>query len=128
IPLRHLELWLDDWLSDCEVAQFSRRTIEGRRVAADRLLRFLREQDETECGVRQLRKFFGWLRAPDGNINAMRRNKAKALSHNTIATYYERLQTFYNWLTERRLIEASPFDELPIVQRKDEEIRILSPQ
>lgn len=127
IPVENLEFWFEDWLSEAEIAQLSWSTIDARRWAAKRLLSFLDKIDAKYCGERELKKFFAFLRNPQNNRN-YRPGRARPLSPNTIATYYERLLNFFGWLVRNGLIDVSPMDGVPMLKRNDEEIRVLTPE
>ena len=61
VSLSALESAAKDWLLDCEIRQLSKSTLASRRIFADKLLRFLRQQEYPICGTSELRAFFAYL-------------------------------------------------------------------
>jgi site-specific recombinase XerD len=115
---------VEDWLADCQIRQHSARTLELRRMLAERLLWFLEEQNAAQCSRAEMRRFFAYL--SNGHNDGGRWGKsqaryAKPLRPETIATYYQHLRTFFNWLVGEEYLQVSPMDKIaPPVSRPDQ--------
>ncbi|HEX9998059.1 MAG TPA: site-specific integrase [Abditibacterium sp.] len=106
VSVRKLRSHRDEWLDDNEVGLLSHRTIGGRRDATDRLLTWLREENQSECGTPQLRKFF----ATQVNLKT-----GEPLSADTLDTYRRIFIALWNWMKRQRLVSENAMDGIPPV-------------
>ncbi len=106
IPVAHLEVWIAEYLIDCEGRDQSTVTLQGKRDAFQKLLWFLAAKGHTECGLPQLRRFFVYLRnghlEPGGRWG--NRQLTKPLSRRGVEYYYVYLQTLFRWFVSEGLV------------------------
>jgi integrase/recombinase XerD len=102
LPVSRLALYADEYLSDCATAH-SLRTVEKRRMNIERLLRYLREHDHTECSITELRAFFSSLR----NLHT-----GEPLRTITVDTIRRDLGALWRWMIDNRYVHESPVENI----------------
>ena len=112
-----------DWLFDLEVRQCSHTTIDFRRHVLEKLVWLLRRRDCKRCGTAEIRQFLAHAtnghREPGGRWGNPR--MVKPASPRTIKDYYGALRTFFTWLVQQDVIEASPMARInPPIHRQDQ--------
>jgi integrase/recombinase XerC len=123
LSLDELEHQATNWQLDGEVRQLSKGTIENRRIAADRLLWFLRHRNLKRCGATELRAFFAYLNTAhetaDGRWGDA--NRSRPMRPAGVKFYFSRLRTFFAFLVEEGALDSSPMERLkPPIIRQDQ--------
>jgi site-specific recombinase XerD len=114
---------LSGWLLDSEYRNLSARTVDSRRMVADKLLWYLRRHGLATCGPAEIRAFLTYV--AKGGSGAEGRwgtgRPARPIKSSTPTTYFARLRSFFNFLLDEGAIEASPMATLkPPVSRSDQ--------
>jgi site-specific recombinase XerD len=114
IPTEKLQEYADDWYLDSEIRQLSPNTIDNRRRYVNKLDWFLKKNDLSECGVRELKKFIHYItaEADEGGRWENQRFTGKVKA-STVATYHRNIRAFFSWLVKEGIIEESPMEAIP---------------
>jgi site-specific recombinase XerD len=128
IIVQTIQQALDEWLLDCEIRQFSERTISGRKETIKDLLNFFAVQKFETVGVPELKRFMAHLGSPhrlsDRGFDGKKNGRAlinTPLSTSSIAHHYAIVRTFFRWMAAEELIDVSPFDVIaPPINREDQ--------
>jgi len=109
-----LTRYADGWLLTCDIARHSQQTLKLRRIILDKLLWFLREKSLETCGLHELRLFFSYLNHGHEQPGGRWGNPqlTKPVKPATVVTYDCHLRTFFTWLVQEEVIEASPMERI----------------
>jgi site-specific recombinase XerD len=123
LPVSDLARFSQDWLLDGEIRQHSKRTLDNRRRLMTQLLWFFQQREFETCGTSELRAFLAYLSTGHEKEEGRWGNPhmKRAVRPRTVHTYYGHLRTFFRWLVDEELIEASPMENLkPPLFRSDQ--------
>jgi site-specific recombinase XerD len=112
IPVPQLARFAEGWLLDGEIRQHSQQTLAMRRLLISKLLWFLEDRKQTECGVLELRQFFAYITNGHGSEGGRWNNptRTRQVRPKTVKTYHNHLRPFFHWLIQEGIIEVSPMD------------------
>lgn len=102
----------EGWLLDGEIRQHSKRTLEARRSIIDKLIWFLRSKECPSCGTLELRQFLAYVSRGHEQVGGRWGNAqmTRPVRPRTVHTYHGHLRTFFGWLVQEGILEASPMD------------------
>jgi site-specific recombinase XerD len=114
VPVRDLARYIADWPADCQIRQHSPRTVAGRRIITNKLLKFLKDRGYESCGTSELRDFFSHLRQGHEEPNGRWGNPRlrQPVRPCTAHMYHSRLQAFFNWLVNEGVVPVSPMQRI----------------
>jgi site-specific recombinase XerD len=110
----------DAWLLDSEFRQVAAQTLYARRVTTEKLLWWMEQRDLRECGSLEIKQFLAYI--ANGHTdkggrwgNSQQTRKARP---STIATYFNRLRSFFAFGVAEGMLDANPVEDLkpPIVR------------
>lgn len=120
-----IECAVEDYLSDHEGGNHSKKTLEWHRTALSLLKGFLAEERDITL--------VGEVDAPDINAWFIHMRKTpgghgKTRSERTIQTYARSARAFFHWLIRRETIERNPFDRVTFPTVGKPRIRTIEPE
>ena len=129
LPVSELGRGMQGWLLDCEIRQHSPATLELRKIVVGKLAWFLAEQKSDACGTFELRQFIVYLSRAHEQDGGRWGNPlhGKAVSASTVQTYHRHLRTFFRWLVQEELLEASPMEAVPTPISRPDQIQPFTP-
>jgi|SRR5579871_5190753 len=114
---------LAGWLLDGKIRQLSSGTLANRKLIVEKLIWFLKQNEQEECGSTQLKQFFAYISMGHEVEGGRWGNEAnqKQVRPSTVQLYYRALHTFFLYLEAEEIVEASPFASLkPPIVREDQ--------
>lgn len=99
ISVSDLTTYVEEWIHDSKYRQHSQRTIESRQKALAHLGQWLEEQKHEVCGSKEVRSFL--VSYGETGVRPV-----------SVATYFSRIQTFFNFLVTEGILEVSPVKSL----------------
>ena len=120
-----IERAIEDYLSDHEGGNHSKKTLEWHRTALGLLQDFLlKERDITLVGEINAPDIAAWFihmrKTPGGH--------GKTRSERTIQTYARSARAFFHWLIRRETIDRNPFDRVTFPKVGKPLIRPIEPE
>lgn len=130
IPVATLPLYMQDWLSDCEMRQHSPQTIEVRRIFLEKFLWFLKQHKYESCSTREIRDFFRYLAQGHNNSEGRWGNPRnnRPLRPISIKDYHVCLKGWFNWLVQDGLIDSSPMGKVTAPVARPDQKEPLNPE
>lgn len=123
LEVPRLVRYLESWIQDGRIRQFSPRTIEERRNVIGKLLWFLEREGATELDPFALRGFLAHVsfghEEPAGRWGKSR----SPVRPRTAVAYYRVLRSLCNWLVEEGAIEDSPIGTLKPPRAADDQVQ-----
>ena len=104
----------EGWLLDGEIRQHSKRTLEARRSIIDKLIWYLRHKEYPVCGTLELRQFLAYVGKGHEQAGGRWGNAqmTRPVRPRTVHTYHGHLRTFFRWLIQEGILEASPMEAI----------------
>lgn len=115
IPLADIRRFLNGWIVECRYRQLSPATIGSRHGIVSKLIWWMEKENYDTCGRMEVQQFLTYVAEghtePKGrwdNPNEKCQNRPS-----TVATFHDRLFSFFIWLVKEGYVEASPMENLP---------------
>lgn len=109
LSLSQLRRIYDEWALDCQLKQFSAKTLDCRKVMLAKFFWFLESRSYSEVGAAEIKYFLGYLATghtePGGRWGNPR--LTKPMRPVSVRTYYRALHAFCAWMVEEDVIEVS---------------------
>ena len=127
IPASALPQLLEGWAQDCQIRSHSTSSIVERGKTVRFLLRYLDENNLSECGKKELRSFF--LHLANGHLNPGGRwghgelkGSSRELKPATVETYFRRIHAFFTWMVHEEYIAEVPLSKTWLPNGTSEQI------
>ncbi len=108
-PVSELESLIDEWIADCQARMHSKATIRWRIDLTGKFRWWLRQNELTHCGAREIRAFLNYLRVPHKDGRWGNPHLTGEVKPYTIHAYYRTLRTLFNWIAADLEMEGVAF-------------------